>query len=89
MTNREKDEVEKVEGLEEDEQRSVDVKKASDLVVGRCENRQAVAMSLGFEPLCTRFQNASPIYRGARGEKPAQTVLGDRPQFSCRPFHML
>lgn len=34
MTNKEKDEVEKVEGLEEDEQRSVDVKKASDLVVG-------------------------------------------------------
>lgn len=46
-------------------------------------------MSLGFEPLCTRFQNASPIYRGARGEKPVQTVLGDRPHFSCRPFHML
>lgn len=34
MTNKEKDEVEEVEGLEGDEQRSVDVKKASDLVVG-------------------------------------------------------
>lgn len=46
-------------------------------------------MSLGFEPLCTRLQNASPIYRGGRGENPAQTVLGDRPRCatsSCRPF---
>lgn len=34
MTNKEKDEVEKVEDLEGDEQRAVHVKKASDLVVG-------------------------------------------------------